>query len=274
MRVHTLSHPYKRRFDQVLDEEPGLQFIGPDHVGHDQIICSVISPLGSSLRGVVGIEEDKLVRFEQPRQHSGHFFAAVGRPWNTGNFRHMPRISNRDPAERLYPLRDFIDQLDLLAGVLVEQQVELVKSCSAHQPMMFLIERVQDLRVAKDLIQALAGKKPHLVSKPQRELPHTAEGLNFLAVLVEPWLATSTDLFRECLSVALRHFILYHIVRARRAVWTRLSELRQLNARPPPFVPCPGFRWIYRCKPLVNRSFPLLCYRRVAATENTIASPT
>ena len=232
-RVYTPSHPYKGRIDQVLDEEPGLQFIGPDHVGDDQIICSVISPLGSSLCGVVGIDEDKLMRFEQPRQHGGHFFTTIGRPRNPGNFRYMPRISDRDPAERLDPFGDFIDQLGLLVGVLVEQKVKLIESCSAHQPMMLLVERIEYLRVAKDLIQALAGRKPRVMSKTQGELTHTAEGLDFLAVLVKPWLAASTNLFRECLSLGLCHFILYHKARGR----LDASITRHSNAHRPSFVP-------------------------------------
>jgi hypothetical protein len=38
-----LSRPHKRRIDQMLNQEPGLQLIGSDHVGDDEIVCSVIS---------------------------------------------------------------------------------------------------------------------------------------------------------------------------------------------------------------------------------------
>lgn len=137
-----VSRPYERSIDKVLDEEPGLQLIGPDHVGDDQIICSVISPLGGSLRGVVSIDENKLVGFEQAGQHRGHFLTTVRRPRHAGNLSHMSRISDRDPTERLDPFGNFIDQLDLLAGVLVEQKMKLIESCSTHQPMMLLVERI------------------------------------------------------------------------------------------------------------------------------------
>ena len=38
-----MSRTHKRRIDQMLDQEPRLQLIGSDHVGDDEIICSVIS---------------------------------------------------------------------------------------------------------------------------------------------------------------------------------------------------------------------------------------
>jgi hypothetical protein len=46
---------------------------------------------------------------------------------------------------------------DLLAGVFIEQQVELVEGCPAHQPMVLLVEGVEDLRVSQELVQPLAG---------------------------------------------------------------------------------------------------------------------
>ncbi len=38
-----ISRTHKRRIDQMLDQKPGLQLIGSDHVRDDDIICSVIS---------------------------------------------------------------------------------------------------------------------------------------------------------------------------------------------------------------------------------------
>jgi hypothetical protein len=193
----------------MLDEEPGLQFIGPDHVGDDQIVCTVISRLGSSLSCVMGIHQDKLMRLEQPRQHSRHFLAAIRWPRDPRNFRDMSRISDRNPAKRLDSFGDFIDQLDLLVGVFVEQKVKLIEGGSAHQPMMLLVERIQDLRVAKELIEPFAGKKSRIMRQPQGELTHAAKGLNFPAALVKPWLATAVDLVRERLLLGVRHFNLY-----------------------------------------------------------------
>jgi hypothetical protein len=42
-RSKGLSRTHKRRIDQMLDQEPRLQLIGSDHVGDDEIVCSVIS---------------------------------------------------------------------------------------------------------------------------------------------------------------------------------------------------------------------------------------
>jgi hypothetical protein len=38
-----ISRAHKRRIDKMLDQEPSLQLIGSDHVGDNEIICSVIS---------------------------------------------------------------------------------------------------------------------------------------------------------------------------------------------------------------------------------------
>ena len=46
----------------------------------------------------------------------------------------MPRISDGDPAERLDPFRKEIDELELLSGVLVEEQMQLVEGRTRDDP--------------------------------------------------------------------------------------------------------------------------------------------
>src|SRR6266446_2389829 len=104
----------------------------------------------------------------------------------------MTRITDGNSAERLDPLGDLIDQLDLLAGVFVQQEVELVESRPSHEPMMFLVERKKDLRVRQDLVQAPAGQQSRIIAKPQGKLTHSAEALDLLTALMGPWLAAST----------------------------------------------------------------------------------
>ena len=72
----------------------------------------------------------------------------------------MPRIAHGNSSERLHALGDRVDQGDLLAGMLVEQQVELVERRPTHQPVVLLVQSVEDLRVRQDLVQPLTGIEP------------------------------------------------------------------------------------------------------------------
>ena len=65
----------------------------------------------------------------------------------------MARIADGDAAEALDALGDQVDQLRLLLGVLVEQEVELVEGRAGDQPVMLLVQAVQDHRVRQDLVQ-------------------------------------------------------------------------------------------------------------------------
>jgi hypothetical protein len=72
------------------------------------------------------------------------------------DLRDVPGIAHGDATESLYPLGNRVDQLDLLACVFIEQQVELVERCASHQPMVLFVEGVEDLRVCQELVQPLA----------------------------------------------------------------------------------------------------------------------
>ncbi len=101
----------------------------------------------------------------------------------------MAGVADSDAAERLDALGDHVDQFELLAGVLVQEQVELVERRPAHQPVMFLVQRVQDLGIGESLIEALAGIHSRVGGQPDRELPYGAELLDHDALLVQPRLA-------------------------------------------------------------------------------------
>src|SRR5262249_55672380 len=51
---------------------------------------------------------------------------------------------------------------------------------------MLLVQRVENLRVGQELVQALAGIHPRLVGERQWELPYGAKRLDLFAVLVQP----------------------------------------------------------------------------------------
>jgi hypothetical protein len=52
--------------------------------------------------------------------------------------------------------------------------------------MVLLVQRVENLRVSMDLIQALAGIHPRLIGEREGELPHSPKRLDLFAMLVEP----------------------------------------------------------------------------------------
>jgi hypothetical protein len=59
----------------------------------------------------------------------------------------MARIADRDAAQSLNALGDRIDQFVLLAGMFVEQKMQLIESRAAHQPVVLLVESVENLRI-------------------------------------------------------------------------------------------------------------------------------
>src|SRR5262249_31394524 len=120
----------------------------------------------------------------------------------------VPRVADRDPAQRLNPLGDLVDQLILLLSVLIEQKMELVECRPPHQPVMLLVERIQDLGVGEDLVQALAGQESSIVGETQRKLAHGAEALDLLTMLVRPRLAAAVNLFWKDFSLGGGHVIL------------------------------------------------------------------
>ena len=69
----------------------------------------------------------------------------------------MPRVADADPAEHLDALGEHVDQLELLLGVFVEQEMELVEGRPGNVPVRLLVHRVEDGRVGQDLVEQLAA---------------------------------------------------------------------------------------------------------------------
>ncbi len=87
----------------------------------------------------MGVNQDDLVRLEQPGQHRRDLLAAVRWPRHSRELRHVPGIANRDTTKGLYPLGDFVHQIELLTGVLVQQQVQLVEGRPTHEPVVLFV---------------------------------------------------------------------------------------------------------------------------------------
>lgn len=118
----------QRRIDKMFRQEPALQFIGADDVGNDYVVGAIIPQslcLGGSL---MCVDEDKLMGFEQARQHGWYLLAAIRRSGNARQLGHVARIADRDAAKRLDALGHGIYQSQLFTGVFVQQQVQLIKA--------------------------------------------------------------------------------------------------------------------------------------------------
>src|SRR5262249_62065112 len=76
--------------------------------------------------------------------------------------------------------------------MFVEQEMELIEGRPAHQPMMLLVERVENLGVGQNLVQALAGIRPRIMRQPERKQPDRPELLNFPAMHVQMRLAAES----------------------------------------------------------------------------------
>jgi hypothetical protein len=89
----------------------------------------------------------------------------------------MPRISDGDPAERLDPFRKEINELELLSCVLVEEQMQLVEGRTRDDPMMLLVERVEDRCIGQDAIEELGALGARLRRQGDRQEPKSPEPL-------------------------------------------------------------------------------------------------
>jgi hypothetical protein len=101
----------------------------------------------------------------------------------------VPGVTHRNAPERLHTLGDLVDQFVLRLGMFVEQQMKLIEGRAAHQPMVFLVQGVENLRVGEDLVQPLAGIEPRVARKTKRKMADGAEFLDLHAMLVQPRLA-------------------------------------------------------------------------------------
>src|SRR4030095_16125048 len=78
--------------DEVLNEEPRLEFARADDVRDEEVSSAVITECSDTGRRVVRVAEDQLVRLEQSGQHRRDLLAAIGGPGHLGDLRHLSRV--------------------------------------------------------------------------------------------------------------------------------------------------------------------------------------
>ena len=113
--------------------------------------------------------------------HGRDVLGAVGRSIDGRQLGGVARVADGDPAEGLDPLGQHVDDLGLLLGVLVEQQVELVEGRPGDQPVVLLVERVEDHRVGQDLVEEPAALRSGVRCQRDRQAAERAEALDLLA---------------------------------------------------------------------------------------------
>ena len=152
--------------DQMLGKEPHLELVPAQDVAHQQVIRAPILGFLGRLDVLAHLADDRLVRLQQAGDLRGHVLRPVRRALDRGQLGRVSGIADRDAAERLDALGKEVDQLELLLGVLVEQEVELVEGWPGHVPVRLLVEGIQDGGVRQDLVQEVAALWRTLSSRP------------------------------------------------------------------------------------------------------------
>ena len=102
-------HADERGIDEVLNEEPRLEFARADDVRDEEVIGAVITECGDTGRRLVCVAEDQLMRLERPADHVGDRFGPVRRPLDRFGDRSGASLVVRygePPAEGIYILHE------------------------------------------------------------------------------------------------------------------------------------------------------------------------
>src|SRR5262245_33446386 len=186
LRLHTyLVGLYCRGVDQVLGQEPHLHLVGADDVAHQQIVGAVIPGLVGLPGRSAGLGQDQLVRLEQAGDLDRNLLAAAWWSRDPGLLRDVRRHGHADPAEDLNPLGDEVDQLGLLAVVLVEEQVKLVEGVPGNLPVVFLVHVPQTDRVRQGLVQRIRAALTDVLIEADGEPRDGPELLDLLSSLAD-----------------------------------------------------------------------------------------
>jgi hypothetical protein len=168
-----------RRIDEVFRDVPHVRFVRAQDLAHEKIVRPFVVAFLALLDAVSNASERRFVSVEKTLQHRGHVLRTVRRPWNVGQFGNVARIADGDSAEFRNSLRHRIREFQLLVRVLVEQEVKLIKRRAAHQPMVLLIKRVEDLRIRENAVEDVATLLAVISIELDLPIDDRSEGLQF-----------------------------------------------------------------------------------------------
>ena len=115
---------------------------------------------------------------ERPVDHDRDLLGAVGRPLDRGQLGGMPRIADGDPAQALDALGEEVDELELLLGVLVEQQVELVEGRAGDEPVVLLVQAYSTIVSARISLRVGSSPTARFVGQADRQAAQGPEPLD------------------------------------------------------------------------------------------------
>src|SRR3974390_258753 len=124
----------------MFAQEPNLQFVGAQNIADDQIVRAIVSEFGGAPCQLPTMTDDDLVCVEKAGNLNGHLFPAARRTLDACRLGYIGSHWQRDSTEQMKPLGNFVDDLNLLAQVFVEQQMQLIEGGPCDLPMRFLVE--------------------------------------------------------------------------------------------------------------------------------------
>lgn len=148
-----LSGMHKRHVDQVLAQEPDLQFIRTENVADHKVIGAIVADRRSAARQRAALTNDDLMGIQQARELYRNFLSSAGWAFNLSGFGHIRSHGDAHPTEKLNTLGNIIHQFHLFAKMFIKQQVKLVKGGPSHLPVRFLVKVAERHGVREQLVQ-------------------------------------------------------------------------------------------------------------------------
>jgi hypothetical protein len=149
---------------ELFGHEPDLQFVPAQDVANQQVIGSIVAARAAAAWAA---SRASAMMSSCACNKRNNCMVASSRPRGTRATRrclgNIVSHGDGDSAEGLNAFGQHIDKLSLLAVVLVEEKVELVKRRPGDLPMVFLIHIAQGHCVGENLIEAIGAGQANLV---------------------------------------------------------------------------------------------------------------
>src|SRR5581483_2076334 len=152
---------HERRIHQVFAQKPSLKFVRTKNVADHHIIGAIVAQFISALGDLAALANDCLVSIQQTGNLYWNLFPSLWRAFNLSSFGHIMGHSDCQAAEKLNALRNRVNDLYLLGKVLIEKQVQLVKSWPGDLPVRLFIQIAKCHRVREQLVKLLSHFKTH-----------------------------------------------------------------------------------------------------------------
>src|SRR5579884_2947607 len=89
----------QRHVDQMLAQEPNLEFTGAQHFANEQVVGALIAQSGGAARQFPGLPNDDLVRIQQARELNRNLLPTARRAFNLCGFGDIRRHRQAHPAK-------------------------------------------------------------------------------------------------------------------------------------------------------------------------------